>query len=60
MTAKQSAAPRSCNDQQQRRRQSFRSPVLDRTPPLGIEGFEIRGCRMHLGRQFIVVVNDGQ
>jgi hypothetical protein len=60
MTAKQSAAPRSCNDQQQRRRQSFRSPVLDRTPLLGVEGFEIRGCRMHLGRPFMVVANDGQ
>ena len=51
---------RSCDDQQRRRRQSSRSPVLDRTPLLGIEGFEVGGCRLHLGRPFMVGINDGR
>jgi hypothetical protein len=38
----------SCDDQQRCRPQSSRSPVLDRTPLLGIEGFEVRGCNLHL------------
>ena len=34
---------RACDDQQRRRRKSSRGAVLDRTPLLGIEGFEIGG-----------------
>ena len=51
---------RSCDDQQRRRRQSSRGAVLDRTPLLGIEGFEVGGCRLHLGRPFMVGINDGR
>ena len=54
------SGPRSCDDQQRRRRQSSGSPVLDRTPLLGIEGFEVGGCRLHLGRPFMVGINDGR
>ena len=39
--------PRSCDHQQRRCHQSSRSPVLHRTPLLGIEGFEADGCRLH-------------
>jgi hypothetical protein len=39
---------------------SSRSPVFDCTPLLGIEAFEVGGCRVHLGRPFIVGVNDGR
>jgi len=38
------SGPRSSDDQQRRRRQPSCSPVLDRTPLLGIEGF--RGRRL--------------
>ncbi len=51
---------RSRNDQQRRRRQSSRSSVLDRTALLGIEGFEVGGCRLHLGRPCIAGTNDGR
>jgi hypothetical protein len=34
------SGPRSCNDEQRRRGQSVGGAVLDRTPLLGIEGFE--------------------
>ena len=51
---------RSSDYQQRRRRQSAGSPVLDRTPLLGIEGFEVGGCRLHLGGPFMVGVNDGR
>ena len=50
---------RSCDDQQRRRRQSSGSPVLHSTPLLGIEGFEVGGCRLHLGRPFMVGRNNG-
>ena len=50
----------SCDHEQRRRRQSSRGAVLDRTPLLGIEGFEVGGCRLHLGRPFMVGINDGQ
>ena len=36
------------NDQQWRRRQSSGGPMLDRTPLLGIEGFEVGRCRLLL------------
>jgi hypothetical protein len=41
---------RSCNDEQRRRGQSIGGAVLDRTPLLGIEGFEVGRC--HLRRPF--------
>ena len=40
---------RSSNDQQRWRCQSPRSPVLDRTPLLGVDSFEVGGCRLQLG-----------
>jgi hypothetical protein len=49
----------SCNDKKRRCRQSPRSAVLDRTPLLGIEGFEVGGCRLHLECPFMARVNDG-
>ena len=51
---------RSRNDEQRRRRQSSRGAMLDRTPLFGIEGFEVGGCRLHLGCPFMVGINDGQ
>jgi hypothetical protein len=51
--------PRSCDDQQRRRRQSSRGPVLDRTPLFGIEGFEVGGCLLHFGCPIMARVNEG-
>jgi hypothetical protein len=54
------SGPRSRNDEQRRRGKSVGGAVLDRTPLLGIEGFEVGGCRLHLWRPFMVGVNDGR
>ena len=50
---------RSSDYQQRRRRQSSSGTVLNRTPLVGIEGFEVGGCRLHLGRPFMARGNDG-
>jgi hypothetical protein len=34
--------------------------VLDGAPLLGIEGFEVAGCRLHLGRPFVILTDDGR
>jgi hypothetical protein len=54
------AGTRSRDDEQRRRRQSSRGPVLDRTPLLGIESFEVGGCRLHSGCPFIVGIGNGR
>ena len=54
------SGPRTCDDQQRRGRQSAGSPVLHRTPLLGIEGFEVGCCPLHLGRPLMIGENDGQ
>jgi hypothetical protein len=54
------SGPRSCDHQQRRRGQSAGGAVLDSPSLLGIEGFEVGGCRLHLGRPFMVGINDGQ
>ena len=54
------SGPSSCNDQQWRRCQSSRRSVLDRPSLLGIQRFEVGGSSLHLGRPFMVGINDGQ
>ena len=51
---------RAGNDEQGRCGQSPGGPVLNRPPLLGIECFEVGGCRLHLGRPSIVGMNDGR
>jgi hypothetical protein len=51
---------RAGDDQQRAAPSTLRRPMLDRTPLLGIEGFEVGGCRLHLGGPFMVGINDGR
>ena len=54
------AGTRSGDDEQWCRGQSSRGTVLDRTPLLGIERFEVGGCRLHRGCPFMVEEIDGR